>query len=903
MRPDILSTKLFIPAYPANHVLRPRLTDLLRQLNQPDGRVVVVSAPAGYGKTSLIASWIHAQKCNTAWISLDERDNQIVQFFAYLIAALERIGISIDQATRELLELPNIPVNELALDVLKDCGCFAQPFILVLDDYHLIHEKSIHEVLRHWIQSFPANARIVIISRQDPPFPLARLRASGQLIEIRQADLQFSTQEIVDFFNQVMSLSLSTKELTILEKRTEGWIAGLQMAALALQTSRDREQFFRDFSGTHRFILDYLIEEVLAKQSESTQKFLSHTSVLRQFNADLCAALLQEEQFSAAGCQAMLEKIERTNLFIIPLDETRQWYRYHHLFSDLLVARLKFQAPQVWTELNRRASAWYDDHQESKLALDHALAAHDFEYAADLIEKYVVTHWRVTDLTFFMAVKQLPDELLSRRPGLCLQNAWIGVITGQLDLTRRMLDMTDASLASLQQKESARLAPEERGMLAFSRVLWAYLDDMDNQHVQVDPTFKNAILSVPEENVGMRNSIAVVIGSIFFMEGEFKQAVDFFRDAIDRDIANNGTNAIPIAASRWARVWVVEGKLRAAHDLCAQYEAYVRERDIRRYYVAGNLLILRAGILRSWGQYDLAEKLVNEGLALHRNWPVPQGVFIGLVTLAHIHLNRSNWEECAACLEQAKQMTLTIQIHPEFMAYYQSVLVRLWCAQGNTPALQQYLNQCEEGDDSFRFESRRLSQVRALIALERKKEAVEILTRVAAHAQAAGRSGHRIEALTLLTACQPEDQALASLEAALQLAQPEGYVVLFAEAGEAVANRLVELQHRLRQQTESHSLAAYARSLLEFIQSGQPASPAPPTKIETSLTASLVEPLTPREIEVLRLTAEGLSNQEIANQLFISIRTVKKHLQNAYSKLDAKGRVQAINRARELQLF
>lgn len=899
MRPDILSTKLFIPAYQANHVLRPRLTDLLQQLNQADGRVVVVSAPAGYGKTSLIASWIHAQKWNTAWLSLDERDNQFVQFFAYLVAALERIGIPIEQATRELLEIPNTPVNELALNILKDCGCFTQPFMLVLDDYHLIHEKSIHEVVRHWVQSFPANARIVIITRQDPPFPLARLRASGQLIEIRQADLQFSAQEIVDFFNQAMNLSLSAEELTILEKRTEGWIAGLQMAALALQTSRNREQFFHDFSGTHRFILDYLVEEVLAKQSESTQKFLSHTSILRQFNADLCAALLQEEQFSAAGCQAMLETIERTNLFIIPLDETRQWYRYHHLFSDLLVARLKFQAPHVWTELNRRASAWYDDHQESKLALDHALAACDFEYAADLIEKYVIRHWRVTDLSFFMAVKQLPDELLSRRPDLCLQNAWIGVITGQLDLTRRMLEMTDASLVSLQEKESGRLAPEEKGMLAFSRVLWAHLDDMANQHVRVDPTFKDAILSVPEENVGMRNSIAVVIGSIFFMEGEFKQAVDFFRDAIERDIAHNGTNAIPIAASRWARAWVVEGKLRAAHDLCAQYEAYVRERDIRRYYVAGNLLILRAGILRSWGQLDLAETLVNEGLALHRNWPVPQGVFIGLVTLAHIHLNRSNWEKCAACLEQAKQMILSIQIHPEFLAYYHSVLVRLWCALENTPALQQYLNQCEEGDDSFRFESQRLSQARALAALDRPQEAAEILLKIAAQAHAAGRIGHLIEAHLLLAACQPEDQALSSLEAALQLAQPEGYVSLFTEAGKAVAVRLAALYQRLQQQPQKQALAAYARRLLDFAQTSQPTPP----EFTTAAPDSLVEPLTIREIEVLRLTAGGLSNQEIADQLFISIRTVKKHLQNAYSKLDAKGRVQAINRARELQLF
>ncbi|NMC53904.1 MAG: hypothetical protein GYA48_09760 [Chloroflexi bacterium] len=753
--------------------------------------------------------------------------------------------------------------------------------------------------MRHWIQSFPANARIVIITRQDPPFPLARLRASGQLIEIRQADLQFSTQEIVDFFNQVMSLSLSAEELTILEKRTEGWIAGLQMAALALQTSRDREQFFHDFSGKHRFILDYLVEEVLAKQSESTQKFLSHTSILRQFNADLCAALLQEEQFSAAGCQAMLEKLEKTNLFIIPLDENRQWYRYHHLFSDLLVARLKFQAPHLWTELNRRASTWYNDHQESKLALDHALAARDFEYAADLIEKYVITHWRVTDLNFFMAVKQLPDELLSRRPGLCLQNAWIGVITGRLDLTRRMLEMTDASLATLQQKESARLTSEERGMLAFSRVLWAYLDDMANQHVQVDPTFKDAILSAPEENVGMRNSIAVVIGSIFFMEGEFKQAVDFFQDAINRDIANNGTNAIPIAASRWARVWVVEGKLRAAHDLCAQYEAYVRERDIRRYYVAGNLLILRAGILRSWGQLDLAETLVNEGLTLHRNWPVPQGVFIGLVTLAHIHLNRSNWEECAACLEQAKQMTLSIKIHPEFLDYFQSVLVRLWCGQGNTQALQQYLTQCEAGDDTFRFESQNLSRARAFIALDNGNEAREILTKVAAQAQAAGRNGHRIEALTLMAACQPEDHSLASLEAALQLAQPEGYVALFAEAGSPVTERLAALYQRLRQQPQKQPFAAYIRSLLDFIQSAQPIPP----ELTTTAPDALVEPLTPREVEVLRLTAEGLSNQEIADQLFISIRTVKKHLQNAYSKLDAKGRVQAINRARELQLF
>jgi len=440
MAVNILQTKLFIPPAQANYIPRPRLTALLDQLNLPERKFVLVSAPAGYGKTTLLSNWIHVQDRKTCWISLDESDNQPVQFFSYLLAALEKIGVLLAPSTKEILKMPSLPVNETVQEILKDMNAFVRHFIIVLDDFHLITVPALHEAVRQLINSLPVNASLVIISRQDPPFPMARLRASGQLIEIRQGNLQFTTEEAVAFFKQTMSLNLSVEQVAILEEKTEGWIAGLQMAALALQSNQDPEKFLQDFSGTHRFILDYLIEEVLNEQPERIQNFLNYTSILNQLNAALCETILDDELYSYAVCQEILKELEDSNLFIIPLDETRQWYRYHHLFAELLITRLKFNNPHQWTLLHKRASSWFDHHQESKLALDHALKAKDFELAADLLEKYVIIHWRTTDLSFFLTVKHIPEEILMGRPALCLQNAWAGVITGQLGVTRKMLE-------------------------------------------------------------------------------------------------------------------------------------------------------------------------------------------------------------------------------------------------------------------------------------------------------------------------------------------------------------------------------------------------------------------------------------------------------------------------------
>jgi len=902
MPENILLTKLFTPTVSESRISRSRLFSLLDQIAIQDRKFTLISAPAGYGKTTLLASWLQTnRKWKAAWISLDENDNFPGLFFTYFIRALQRIGVSFKQSTVDLLEIQNISLDVIIESVLQDISQSDTKLLLVLDDYHLISNSIIHEAIRTIISGSPSNFRIVIISRIDPPFPLARMRANGQLIEIRQNVLQFNTEEAIAFFNQTMSLALSNKQISLLEKKTEGWIAGLQMAALALQSAQDYDHFLEEFSGSHRYILDYLIEEVLIRQTEKTQRFLSHTSILKQFNADLCAAVLIEYGYSISDCQDILARLERDNLFIIPLDDHRQWYRYHHLFSELLLARLKHKQPKSLEVLHTNASIWFDHHQDSKQALNHAFLAKDYERAADLIEKYSSIHWQITDLNFFLTVNQLPEEVIIKRPVLCLQKAWVGVITGQLNLTKSMLDKTKPYLDPTQVEGRTQQPDQLQGLLAFSKVLFAYLEDMANNHVKLDQSIQEAIFTIPEENVGLRNSIAVVIGSIYFMEGDFEKAALYFKEAIDRDISVKGTNAIPIAASRWARMMIIQGKLHSAHNLCLEYEHYVRERDIRRYYVSGNLLILRANILRRWGQLADAEELVNEGLDLHKNWPVPQGVFMGYVTMAHILLNRFDFSGCEQNLEKAKEILITHQIHPEFYNYFQSVSVKLNCAQDNIYAIEEYISECNPQDFSFRFESQHLTQARALIFLDREAEAIEILNSVIEHTLHEQRFENLIEAYLLLASCQSEQLALASLENALRLAETEGLISPFLEAGKQVFDRLAELNSR--SQSLEPPIGNFIQKIIEFTWNGAPTLHGYLPDHQKVENQNLIEPLTSRELEVLQLTADGLSNQDIADQLVISIRTVKKHLQNAYAKLDAKGRVQAINRARELNLI
>jgi len=926
MSATLLQTKLFVPPLRPGLVARKRLIEKLDQVCSPGCHAVILTAPAGFGKTTLITQWIETQAWPVSWLSLDENDNLLPRFFRYLVAAFQKIAPSMGQAAQALIGASRLDVEEIINSLANEASASPRPFVIVLDDYHNIHEQAIHQAVRILLDALPPQTRLVLLSREDPPLPVARLRARGQLVEIRSDELRFTAGEAALFLNQVMRLDLPAAQIQALEARTEGWIAGLQMAALSMQNISDRAGFIQAFSGSQRFILDYLVEEVLDRQSEEVQEFLLSTSILDRLCAELCDELMKDDPgessqdlrggrtygaevnplIQTGSSSFILSLLDRSNLFLIPLDETRTWYRYHHLFADLLRARLKSTHPQILPELHGRASLWLELHDDPKAALDHAVAGKDFIRAADIIDRYIVSRWRETDLDFFMAVSQLPVEVLHSRPSLCLHAAWMYVITGRADRVLGLVEAAERHLLPIQAARPQSLTPVERGMLAFARVLRAYLDDFANRTLNLDPSIEQAVDAVPAENVGMRNSIAVVLGSIHYMEGDFPTAVRYFQGAIERDKLAEGTNAVPISVSRWARMLIIQGKLRETARLCQENEAYVRERGARRFYVAGNLNIMWGEVLREWGELEAAEKLIHEGLRLHESWPVPQALLMGFTSLARLQIARADWQAAWETLQRGLQITGQYQIHPDFASSFQAVLVCFWSARGSTAELEAWLREDDLRQPLplvFRHETQHISRARALLALGRRAEGLDLLRRLRAVVEGSGRTGHHIEILTLLAAHLPAEQALPLLGTALRLAEPEGYLRSFAVISE-LRFLISDLRKQFESEGETRLVDYTAKILAAFRVEFDEAASVPDQKSTiNNLQSKLPEPLSERELEVLRLVAAGLSNQHIADRLVISIRTVKKHLENVYGKLEVDNRVQAVTRAREIGII
>jgi LuxR family transcriptional regulator, maltose regulon positive regulatory protein len=918
---SILTTKLFIPSARPQLVDRPRLLDRLDAARASGCRALLVCAPAGSGKTIVIVQWLARLAWPTAWLSLDERDNQPARFFTYLIAALQAVAPGAGQAAGALLELPAFDLEEVVTLLVNDLSAAPGPFILVLDDCHTLTGPVLLRALDFLLEAQPPGMRLLLLSREDPPLQLARRRARGQLIELRQADLRFTPAEAAAFLNHSMGLDISPAQVDALEARTEGWIAGLQMAAISLQSQPDPERFIREFSGSHRFILDYLMEEVLARQPQPVQEFLLHTAILERLCAGLCAAVIDPDPSTSQGtsgetgvqpAQHMLDYLAKANLFTIPLDEERHWYRYHHLFGDLLRMHLHAQRPGLVAPLHRRAAAWYETSGDPRLAVEHALQAQDFQLAADLVERHMLERWQNADMDFLQLASRLPQAVVASRPSLCLYSAWMGVILGQ---TGRILPLVTAAERALDAAGDASL-PAAVSQRAFARTLRAYLADLANQPVQLDDGVPRALDLIPEEAAGMRNSVAVVLGTLYFMENDFAAAQRFFEAAVDLDKRLGGTNAVPIATARLARLLQVQGRLGAALQLLQENEAYVRERGIRRFYVAGSLNLQVGEILLELNQLEAAEEQIRTGLRLLEDWRVPQTLGLGLGFLARVQIARADLPAARESLSRLAALIPLVELHPEFSYAAQRAQVLLWEAEGSLPALAAWAaaNPLDAFPAfTFRNEPRHVLLARAWLALGRRADAAALLESLDRSAQSGGRTGSRLEILALLAVAQaglsdlpatpvnPSGAEIATfpaaLESALRLAAPEGCLRSFLNHGQPMRRLLIHWLER-SSAPQDEPLRAHARRLLAAF--GGSSSPAPLSPAAGS--PGIVEPLSARELEVLRLVAQGLTNQQIAARLVISLRTVKKHVENINGKLSTQNRTQAVARAREAGL-
>ncbi len=951
----LLKTKLFAPPARPSLVARPRLLKLLDTGLQPGCKLILVCAPPGFGKTTLVAAWIQelsgaAASAGAAqhpengvqfsWLSLDENDNLPQRFFSYLAASMQAV---FPDAGRQMLDLMALPrpfnAEELAASLANDLADVPGPYVMVLDDFHAIQESKLQEWLGYFVYALPRQVHLLLLTREDPRLRLNRLRARGQMVEVRLQDIRFTPAETVEFLNGVMGLNLAQAEIDALDAEVEGWPAGLQMAALSMQGLSETRSFIQNFSGTDRFILDYLVEQVLDRQPESIRWFLMKTSPLESMCAELCDAVLEEklphedqakpspstssDQLTPSpSSRVILDTLEGANLFLIPLDHERRWYRYHHLFRDLLVLQLKLALPDSVRFIQTKAASWHDQNNLPRQALHYALLARNFDLAIQLAEKYSRQRWAQADTEFMNQVIEIPFKFIRHHPTLCLLRAWVLVIHGQVKEAERFLhEVEDRLVPYLNENRLAELSPAQRGMLGFALGVRAYINEFTHQKTDIHRWMPLILESVPESNVAYRNTMEVLIAILLLREGGFASAAPLFLAAAERDLAAGTSNAVCVAISGLARIQIIEGHLQEAFQVCSHYQRKIEERGAWRFYLSGDLKAVLADICRERNDLDQAGRLAQQAVVENLPWHIPHPLSRCYTTLARILIAEGNLVGAAEAAGKAEQAVHGTLLPPETSIDLDELNIRLWLAQGRLDSASRWASACEAqtGDDfSFRFELRHLCLARVWIALDRLDEAVAVLTRVAVESEASRRSGYLLQALVLLAAAYHKQNrsslAEETLAKALRLAEPEDYVRLFIDEGQPIQALLAEFRRQAGRHPglASQQLLIYVDRLLStFLSTNPPTGEGAAAVAEIpgrkrayrQPNAVYVEPLTAREQEILNLLAAGLTNQQITHQLDISLHTVKAHTSNIYQKFGVTNRAGAIQRGHELKLL
>ena len=900
MSTPILATKLYLPRLRPQVISRPRL---IERLNEGRHRkLTLISAPAGFGKTTLVSAWVKGIERATAWLSLDEGEKDPTRFLTYLIVALQTIATTLGEEVLRTLQSPQPPSIEALLTVLlNDLATRKDPFILVLDDYHVIDTQQVDQALIYLVDHAPPHMHLVIITREDPHLPLARLRARSQLTELRAADLRFTAFEAAIFLNQTMGLSLSAADTAQLSDRTEGWIAGLQLAALSMQGHEDVSGFIRAFAGDHRYIMDYLVEEVLQRQPEPIRRFLLQTSILDRLSGPLCDAVTGQEEGNAR-----LEALERGNFFVVPLDDKRRWYRYHHLFAEVVYAHLMAEQPDLVSMLHRRASEWYERNGSVANAIRHALAAEDFGRAADLIELAVPEMRRSRqDVTLLGWLKALPDELVHFRPVLSVGYAYALLADGQLEAVEarlwdaeRWLDTTELALAPSAEmivvdEEEFRRLP---ALIAVYRA--AYAQALGN----VPDTIKYArqVLDlVPKEDHLGRGAAAALLGLASWVSGDLETAHRTFADGIASvQMAGNISDAIS-GTIALADIRIAQGRL---HEAMRTYERSLQEAmAMGEPFLRGtaDLYVGMSELHREQNELHVATQYLLKSEELGERTGFPQNRSRWCVAQARILEAQGDLDGALELLYEAERLYAR-DFFPNVRPVA-ALVTRLWIAQGRLGealgwAREQGLSVSDTPHYLREFEH--ITLARILLARSQNDrtnhsilEAMGLLERLLKAAEEGGRTGSVIEILILQALAHQAQgdipSALTPLQQALKLAEPEGYVRMFVDEGQPMTTLL--------QEAAKYGITPnYVRDLLTATGSAEDKTP---------VKQVLIEPLSPRELEVLHLMAAGLSNQEISERLFLALGTVKGHNQKIFGKLQVQRRTEAVARARELGLL
>jgi LuxR family maltose regulon positive regulatory protein len=892
----LLTTKLYTPQPRPDLQSRPRLVGRLDEGLRPGQRLTLISAPAGYGKTTLLSEWAQAlggafPPRAIAWLSLDEGDNDPVRFWTYLVAALQRVDADLGHGIPDALRSPQRPpIEPLLTPLINHITAHADPLVLILDDYHLISTPRIHEGVAFLLEHQPPNLHLVISTRADPPLPLFRLRARGQLTELRSGDLRFTADEAAAFLNATMGLDLATKDVEALEARTEGWIVGLQLAALSLQDRADASEFIAAFGGTHHYVLEYLIEEVVRRRPEPVQRFLMETSVLERLCGPLCDALTGE-----SDGDAMLAHLHQRNLFITPLDEERRWYRYHHLLADLLQNLLrKERPPEEIRALHRRASDWYEQRGMTAEAVSHALAVRDFDRVAQLIERHslaMVTRGELS--TLLRWIDALPEELAQSRPWLCVHQAWPLTFAGKRAAVEPLLQQIE------RQMSPDDPAPEHKEILGNVAAMRAMLATMHGDMRQAVEMAHQADELLPAGNLGPRSVISFAFANAYYAEGNLAKADQALTEKLETGRASDNLWILVRSLCDLADLRVIQGRRREAVDLVQEALQQAEQRGARQFGTVGHVLVKLGELLHERNDLMAATGHVLEGVDLMQGWQQPYELVSGYTVLAAIRQVQNDAQGAMEALQNAEEIR---QRHPDYYKLNHLVRlcrIRLCLGQRGAEEAARQAQEARLGETGplIYRERERIALAYVLVAQEEWDEALHLLAQLAEAAETGGRFGRLIEILVLQAVALREQgdtaRALTALEKALTIGEPEGYVRVFVEHGEPMA--------RLLRQAAARGIAPdYVRRLLVALGAKAEDTPSPPPARDAS---PLVEPLTGRETEVLHLLGEGYSNRQIAEELFITLNTVKKHTSNIYGKLGVRSRTQAVVRAQELGLL
>jgi len=923
MSTPILATKLYIPPPRPNVVLRPRL---IARLNEGlHGRLTLISAPAGFGKTTLLSEWIAGRKWPVAWLSLDESDNDLSQFLTYLVAALQTIDNHMGAGMLSILQSPQPLPAELFLTSLINAVAEApQQFILLLDDYHRIEARPIHNALTFLLDHLPPQMHLAIASRSDPPLPLARLRGQRRLTELRAADLRFTPDEAATFLNQMMGLDLSAADVAALESRTEGWIVGLQMAALSMQGRADTASFIRAFTGSHRFIIDYLVEEVLQRQPERVRDFLLQTSILDRLSGPLCDAVA-----SQGDGREMLEALERGNLFVVPLDDQRQWYRYHHLFADMLQARLIKEQPDLAPVRHRRASEWYEQNGFPADAIRHALAAEDWERAARLVElAWPAMRKRRQEATMLGWVKALPDSLIRARPVLSVVCAWALLDGGELEAAEARLLSAEQWLGTAAdgRERPQAAAPtmvvvddaQFRSLPASIANARAYraqaLDDIPGTVTYA----RQALEFLQEGDYYERGTTAALLGLAYWASGDLEAAYRSFADGLD-SLQRGGGILIRIGGTViLAHIAVAQGRLHEAERIYEQALQLATAQGEPALQGTAELYLGLAELHRERGDLDSARQHLLRGKALGEQASLPGYEYLWCVVQALITEAEGDLDGALDLLNQAERLFYRSPI-PDVRPIA-ALKTRVLVARGRLAEALAWVRArglSVDDDLSYLREYEHITLARVLIARYRRdraesaiREAVGLLERLLQAAEAGERTGSAIEILAQLAlahAAQGDvSSALLPLSRALRLAEPEGCARIFVDEGAPMAELLAQSAER---RAQSDPIRMYAERLLSAFPAEQRGEMSHPSQAEAVLRSTLepsnalVEPLTERERDVLRLLETELSGPEIARELTIGLSTVRTYTKSIYRKLNVNSRRAAVKRASELDLL